>query len=115
MFGSVRKLWRASPVAMSLLGIATVVTVFFAVRLTVTWVYWSDPSHRDQVILGWMTPRYVATSWHLPPEIVADALGLEVEKPRRLTLDQLADERGVALADLTTALAAAIAAYRAAQ
>lgn len=113
--GFLRRLWRASPVATSVLGFALVVTVFFSVRLVAAWIYWSDPSHRDQAIAGWMTPRYVATSWHVPPEVVGDALGLAVERPRRLTLDQLAKERGVPLSDLTAALAAAISAHRAAE
>jgi hypothetical protein len=85
------------------------------VRLTVFWIYWADPDHHNQAIAGWMTPRYVANSWHVPPEAVGNALGLNVEKPRRITLDQLARERGVPLSDLVDKLQAAIAAQNSGQ
>ena len=52
-------------------------TTFFAVRLVASWIYWNDPAHRDVEIAPWMTPRYVAHSWRLPPEVVAETLDLD--------------------------------------
>ena len=61
-----------------------------------------------------MTPGYVGHSWALPREAVGAALGLAPDSPaKRRTLEDLAAERGVPVADLIAALEAAIAAHRA--
>ena len=112
MIGTVKRMWRAAPWATAGLGLAIAVALFFAVRTALFWAYWADPAHRDEVIAGWMSPRYVATSWHVPPEVVGDALGLDQEKPRRVTLDQLAQERGVSVTELAAQLETAITAFR---
>ncbi len=59
-----------------------------------------QPPHHDEpptAIEPWMTPKFVAHAWHIPPEIVADTLGLDMPKKPggRITLHELADERGV--------------------
>jgi len=107
-------MWAAAPYATGLLALALVFAGFFAFRAVNGYLYWSDPAHHDQAIAGWMSPRYVANSSHVPPEVVGNALGLDREKPRRLTLDQLAAERGVAIDVLSRNLEAAIVAWRAA-
>jgi len=112
MIALIRRMWAAAPVATALMALALVVAVVFGTRAVNGYLYWHDPAHQDETIAGWMSPRYVATSWQVPPEVVGNALGLEKEKPRRLTLDQLAQERGVTLAALTTQIRAGIDAYR---
>jgi hypothetical protein len=37
-------------------------------------IYWQQ--HRDEPIAGWMTIGYVAHSYHVPPHILEEALGL---------------------------------------
>jgi hypothetical protein len=84
------------------------------VRLAVFAFYFS--AHRDEAIAGWMTPRYIAHSWDVPPETIGAALGLEPGRSGRPpTLERLAEERGVPLAELEAAVAAAIARHRAEQ
>ena len=109
----VRHLWQSH--RWLLLGFlaALALTLFFAGRAAVFAVYWSQ--HRDEAIAGWMTPGYIAHSWQLPPEVMAGALGLSREdgEGRRLTLSEIAAERGVPVATLAAAIEAAIEDFRA--
>ena len=90
------------------------VTLFFAFRLTVSTIVWSNPDRIDQAIAGWMTPRYIAKSWQLPAEVIAEALGLSLDGTgRRVTLAEIADLQGRDLGDLIRDLEAAINASRA--
>lgn len=102
-----------APVLSALLALAVLATVGFGLRLGVSTLRWSDPAVHDQPIAGWMTPRYVARSWEVPPEVVAEALALGRDgSGRRVTLEALAAQRGVSVASLAAALAAAIDASR---
>jgi hypothetical protein len=99
-----------------LLGfVATVaLALFFTVRAVVFTVYWSD--HRDEAIAGWMTPRYIAMSWDVPPQVIGDALGITPGgDARRMTVEEYARANGVSVADVAETLATAIEAFRAAQ
>jgi hypothetical protein len=109
-----RRLWRRHRLLTIAFLLAGALTAYFAVRLAASWIYWNDPAHRDVEIAGWMTPRYVAHSWRLPPELVADALDLERRAGRPLTLADIAAERGLTVEELAARLEAAAAAHRAA-
>lgn len=113
MIRFVKRMWSAAPVATALMALALVLALVFGVRAVRGYLYWHDPAHHDQTIAGWMSPRYVALSWNVPPEVVGNALGLDREKPKRMTLSELAQERGVTLADLASQLQTAIEAFRA--
>ncbi len=93
--------------------LATLMTVMFAVRSVVFMVYWSDPDKSDQAIQGWMTARYVAQSWHLPPKVMYTALGTEKMPGRRQTLDQIAQDLGISLSELEARIVTAATQYRA--
>jgi len=112
MFAKVKSLWRAQPLAVLLFLGAAVITLFFAVRLVVFSIYWADPMHRDQEILGWMTPRYVAHSWRVPPEVLQEALGISTPSKRPKSLVEYAKDQGIDFATLKDRLDAAITAAR---
>lgn len=114
MLELLRFLFRRHPVATALLAIVLAVGVWFGVRLTSDMLYFADPAHREQTFAGWMTPRYVAKSWGLPPEIVAEVLDLTRDH-RRITMDQLAASRGTTLEQLQVRIAAAKAEFEARQ
>lgn len=109
-----RRLWRQYRLLSIAFLLAGALTAFFAVRLVASWIYWNDPAHRDVQIAGWMTPRYVAHSWRLPPELVADTLDLERPTGPPPTLAEVAAERGVTVEDLAARIEEAAAAHRAA-
>lgn len=109
-----RKLWRAAPVLTAGLALALALAGFFAVRLALGAIFWSDPQNRDLPIAAWMTPRFVAMSWHVPKEVVIDALGMTPDGRGPQPLDRMAAERGVPVSDLIADLEQAIADWRAA-
>ncbi|MDU8913026.1 hypothetical protein [Aestuariicoccus sp. MJ-SS9] len=113
---AVLTLWRRHPLLTSAFVLSSAAVLFFAVRLVVFTVYWANPAHRDQALAGWMTPRYVAQSWHIAPQDMAEILQLSRDgQGRRITLAQIAEARGMPLPVLLDELDAAIAAHRAAQ
>ncbi|MCB1366178.1 MAG: hypothetical protein KDK00_00305 [Rhodobacteraceae bacterium] len=107
-------LWRHHRALLIAFTAALAITLFFALRAVVFFVYWSDPIHRDQPLEGWMTPRYIAHSHHLPLEAVAGMLAISPEQERRPTLEKLAKRRGVPVEVLINDLDTAIAAWKAA-
>jgi len=108
-----RRLWRAHRLVLAGFVLAAALTLFFAARLTLSLIYWNDPAHRDQAIAGWMTPRYVGHSWRIPPEVLAETLGIEPGSGRPQTLAEIAAERGTTVEALAAAIAAAAARDRA--
>lgn len=94
--------------------IALALTVFFGVKTTLSALYWRAPQHNDQVIEGWMPIGYIGRSWGLPREVIAEALGLDLDQPRRISIAQIAEDRGIPVEILAAQIAAVIADYRAA-
>lgn len=66
---------------------------------------------RDQIIEGWMTPRYVAHSWDVPREVMT-SLGFERGTDGPRPLNKIAEDRGIPVDVLITEIEAAIAAHR---
>lgn len=96
--------------------VAAGLTLIFGVRTVLYAVYWADPDKRDQVIAYWMTPRYVARSWDVPPAVVAEAIGVTMERSRRpQTLEDIAEARGETVEALAARIDAAILSYRSRQ
>ena len=91
MLNAARDLWRKNRFLFTAFIVALVVTAFFAVRLLVFSLYWADPAHHDQPLEGWMTPRYIAHSYDLPPDVVRDLLEIEPAPAdgKRRTLDDI--------------------------
>lgn len=108
------KAWRRHRLLFAAFLLALALTLFFGTRALLFAIHWHDPAREDEEIAGWMTPRYVAHSWHVPPEVVADAIDLAPgEAGRRPTLDRIAAEKGIPVADLADRIEAAIARHRA--
>jgi hypothetical protein len=107
----VGELWRQNRVLLIGFAITLLVTLFFAVRLVVHAVYWSQ--HRDAELAEWMTIGYVAQSYHVERDDLARAVGLEPGSGRRLTLAEIARRTGRSVGEIETALLSAIQAERA--
>lgn len=94
----------------------TALALVFAIKLGLTLLHWTAEPPQDPPLEGWMTPRFVARAWDVPPDVVARALEVPQDGTgRRITLDALAQSRGQTLPDLVKALEAAIALHRAPQ
>lgn len=93
-------LFRAHPVLTPAFLLAATLTVLFAIRTIAFTIYWADPAHRDRAIEPWMTPRYVAQSWDLPPEAVAAAIGIEPGSARRHSFAEISATTGLSLEEM---------------
>ena len=95
---------------------AAVLALVFALRLGMAALHWAGAPPADPVIEGWMTPRLVARGWHVPPDVLGTALALPQDgSGRRLTLQQIADSRGISVQIVIAELQFAIDSYRAGQ
>ncbi|MGM0451009.1 MAG: hypothetical protein ACQERE_09285, partial [Pseudomonadota bacterium] len=56
--------------------------------------------HHEQPVEGWMTPRYVALSYDLPPGVVRDALELEGVDAERRTLEEIMETSELTLREI---------------
>jgi hypothetical protein len=104
------ELWRRHPVVLAAFFLAVLVALGFAGRFVVKVVYWSSPAHQNQSVEGWMTPRYIARSWQVPLEDLAERAALPhpaSSGPR--TLAELARAEGEPLATILERVNAALA------
>ena len=104
--------FKAHPILTPAFLLAAILTILFTIRTVVFTIYWANPAHQDQAIEPWMTVRYVAHSWDLPPNVLAQALGLSPDGRQRLSLQEIAKRDGVSLDELTRRIAAAAKALR---
>lgn len=108
-----KRLWAAAPVATALLILALGASVVFGVRAAVFWSSAPPWIERQQPIEPWMTPRYVARSWGVPPRDLMQALKAPMPPPDGpMSLRDLADRRGVTTEQIIAEAEAAVAALR---
>ena len=107
-------IWRKHPFLTSGFVIALGFLIFFATRMILFTIYWSDPAHRDQVIAGWMTPSYVVHSWRIPDQLMKDTIGPKPDRARPKISD-FARDQGITTEALITKIEDAIKAHRATQ
>jgi len=101
-----RFLFRRHPWPTVIMAAGLVALVWFGGQFVSEVLYFSDPAHREQPLAGWMSPRYVAKSWGLPPEVVADVMKL-APGHRHTTLDQVAARQNITVDELQRRVAAA--------
>ena len=69
--------------------------------------------HPDEPIQPWMNIPYIAHSYHVPPAVVAGALGIDDRQRDPRPLKKIAAERGVSVTALADQIMAAITEFRA--
>ena len=85
---------------------------FFAGRIVWNAVYWAQ--HRQEPVQPWMTVGYVGRSWGVKPREIDARAGLPMpENGHPLTLQQIADQRGVPVAEVIAQVEATLADMRA--
>lgn len=94
----IKELWENHRLLFLAFLAAVSAMLFFGVQSATHAIYWNDPARKSLDLQPWMTPRYVAQSYHLPRDLLGEALMLEPgAPPRRVRLDVLALEKGVTL------------------
>ena len=100
------RLWHEQRLVLIAFALAVGLTAFFGGRMVVRALYWSNPAHHRQMPEPWMTPGYLARSWHLPNGALDAVLG-----PRdggRRSLEEIARDRGIPVAQLLDDVAAVL-------
>ncbi|OUS05045.1 hypothetical protein A9Q96_13165 [Rhodobacterales bacterium 52_120_T64] len=106
-----KELWAEHKLlVLGFLGALMLTSVLF-VRLIADVVYW--PQHQDETISGWMTIGYVAHSYDVDKDDLIEALGIEDDLRRHLTLKAIADAQDISLAELQRTLLKSVTNQRA--
>lgn len=105
---ALRRLWRRRRGLLLATGIAALLALFFAGRFLLHVFVWEG--RQDEPLAPWMTLGYVARSYDVDRDDLAQALGLE--RPGRLSLAQIAARSGRTLPEVEAELRAAIARAR---
>ncbi|SNT73979.1 hypothetical protein [Paracoccus seriniphilus] len=109
-----KSLWAHHRMALLAFLALFCVAGYFGFNAIAAAIYWNDPRHQDQSLAPWMTPRYVAQSYDIPPDVLGPALFFEPgDPPRRRRLEDIAAAHGVTLEELQQRVTQATAAYRA--
>jgi hypothetical protein len=87
---------------------AVLLTAFFGLRTLAALSDWHAQSARP--VEGWMTPRYLVRVYDLPPDRLAEVLGLSPGAAPRDPLETIAKRRQMPLPDLIAAVEALMAA-----
>ncbi|MDO5529501.1 MAG: hypothetical protein Q4F71_08865 [Paracoccus sp. (in: a-proteobacteria)] len=88
---------------------AMLLTLGLGWRLVDRAIYWSDPAHLHQTPAPWMTVGYLARSWHIAPEELAEALDLPPERRRGRSFAEIAAMQGVPVSEVMARLNARLA------
>jgi hypothetical protein len=79
--------WRQWTVALTFILFVSV-GIFFVVRAVRPAIYWHY--HQDEPIRPWMSVGYVAHSYHVPPYVLHQALGLPHRLPDKRPIRDIA-------------------------
>ncbi len=110
---TLRRLWRDHRALLLAFLLALAVTLFFIGRLAVSALYWASPANHDVAIKPWMTPGYIARSYRVKPDVVFTAIPYQPVPGKPRSIAEIAAETGTTPAEVTAAIARAIAAERA--
>ncbi len=104
MLNRLNLLWQNHKLLLLAFILAAAATLVFAVRLVVVTVYFSNPTHQNQPLEGWMTPRYLAYSYDLTANELEQVLGIDPTGVSRIHLRNLLKDQGITLQELQSRL-----------
>lgn len=105
------KAFRRHPVLVSVLVLSVALSLFFAGRFALRAVHFAR--HREEPVAGWMTVGYVGRSWGFDPREIDRIAGLPLPEGRPFTLEEIARDRGVPVAEVVAEVEAALAVLQA--
>lgn len=111
-FRMIRTAFRRHPVLAAAFALATLIALAFLIRLVVGTIVWQ--SRAGEPIRPWMTVGYIAHARGLDPRELDKVAGLPLpENGHPFTLDEIARDRGVPVAEIIAKVEAAIAEMKA--
>ncbi len=109
---TLKYLWQKHRLLLVGFSLATLVTLFFLTKFTISVVYWSN--HQDTTIETWMPIGYIARSYDVDRDWLTAQTGLPAgEFQPRLSIKEAAAQAGVSFEDMRTRLLTAIEERRA--
>jgi len=108
-----KTLFRQHPRLMLAFALALGLSLFFTGRLVFHAVYWA--THAQEQVKPWMTVGYVGKSWRLDPREIDRIAGLPLPDGHPLTLEEIARQRGVPVAEIVALVEQTVAAMKAAE
>ena len=90
-------------------ALAVILLGFFLVKIVLDMLFWNDPAHRRVDPAAWMTPGFIAHSWHVDGRDLAFAIGITEKPEGRPTLEEIAEMRGVPVAQVIAEVQAFLA------
>ncbi|MBV7409900.1 hypothetical protein [Maritimibacter sp. DP1N21-5] len=106
--------FRRHPVLFPLFLLALLAIVWFGVKSTQDMIGMKSRFSADPEVAGWMTPRYIARTWNIPPEVILESLDLTAEPRKRMTISEIALDKGLTTPDYAAEVEAALDAWVAA-
>jgi hypothetical protein len=103
---------RRAPLKLAFI-VTMVLALGFALRLAIGVLYWD--ANQARTIEAWMPIGYVARSWEIPPNILAEALGVEPGALPRESLERIAAQQNLPVSEVIARLEAAIIGYQGAR
>lgn len=100
--------FRRHPVLSLAFALALGLSLFFAGQFVMRTIYWMNPEHHNQQVMPWMTVGYIGRSWGVDPRELDGEAGLPLPDGDPMTLQQIASERGVPVADVIAEVQAAL-------
>ncbi|MDT4965333.1 MAG: hypothetical protein QOJ64_70 [Acidobacteriota bacterium] len=97
--------WRQSSIVVAFL-LSLSLGIFFVIRAVRPAIYWH--LHQDEPIRAWMNVGYVAHSYHVPPRVLHEALGLRHMPPDRRPLREIAKAQNRSMDEIRSLLMDAI-------
>jgi hypothetical protein len=105
-----KRLGRSQWLLLLLFLLVLIVTGLFAVRAVRRAAYWHE--HRDESIRPWMSVRYVARSYRVPPPMLYRSIGAAPIPRDRRPLREIAREQNRSVDILISELQQAIVDFR---
>jgi hypothetical protein len=100
------RIFRQQPVLASAFAVFTTAALLFLGGALYNAVYWAG--HEKEPIRPWMTIGYVARSWDLRGPDIDRVAGTPLPQGRPLTIQEIADQRGVSADEVAARVEAAV-------
>ena len=108
---TLKYLWQKHRLLLIGFSTATLVTLFFLTKFTLSLIYWSN--HQDAPIETWMPVGYIARSYEVDRDWLMQQTGLPADHYQpRLSVEDAATEAGISFEDMRGRLLVAIQEHR---
>lgn len=106
--------YRRHPVLFPLFLFALLAVFWFGLKTTQDMMGAKGRFSADPVVAGWMTLGYIARTWNIPQDVLIESLNLADTPRKRMTISEIALDKGMTPPDYAAEVEAALDAWVAA-